>query len=154
MLSVPDFLATLVTEAVVHHLDLIVELPDAPSPRPPAVEVAVSTMDGLLSDEAVRPGDWSDTEHLLKAQRPDPALRPRPAGTRRGRRLVSPARLAPAGSDHSAGSAGLSPLGWAPAGSDRHVDEAGEVELGGDRHRVGRTVPVLGHDEVRFAGPG
>lgn len=67
VLSVPDFLATLVTEAVVHHLDLIVELPDAPLPGQSAVEVAVSTMDGLLSDEAVRPGDWSDVEHLLKA---------------------------------------------------------------------------------------
>ncbi|MGI5212643.1 maleylpyruvate isomerase N-terminal domain-containing protein [Plantactinospora sp. CA-290183] len=67
VLSVLDFLATLVTEAVVHHLDLAVELPDAPVPDQAAVDVAVGTVDGLLSDEAVRPTDWSDLDYLLKA---------------------------------------------------------------------------------------
>ncbi|MEH1164938.1 maleylpyruvate isomerase N-terminal domain-containing protein [Micromonospora sp. CPCC 205539] len=67
VLRVPDFLATLTTEAVVHHLDLTPELPDAPPPGPLAVRVAVATMDGLLSDEAVRPGAWDDQEFLLKA---------------------------------------------------------------------------------------
>ncbi|MFC4018537.1 maleylpyruvate isomerase N-terminal domain-containing protein [Micromonospora sp. GCM10011542] len=67
VLRVPDFLATLTTEAVVHHLDLVPELPDAPPPGPLAVRVAVSTMNGLLSDEAVRPASWDDHEFLLKA---------------------------------------------------------------------------------------
>ncbi|WP_433127916.1 maleylpyruvate isomerase N-terminal domain-containing protein [Micromonospora sp. CA-240977] len=67
VLRVPDFLATLTTEAVVHHLDLTLELPDAPPPGPLAVRVAVATMDGLLSDDAVRPAAWDDNEFLLKA---------------------------------------------------------------------------------------
>ncbi|MEO3745938.1 maleylpyruvate isomerase N-terminal domain-containing protein [Plantactinospora sp. B5E13] len=67
VLAVPEFLATLVTEAVVHHLDLTVDLPDPPEPEPTAVEIAVATLDGLLSDDAVRPADWSDRDYLLKA---------------------------------------------------------------------------------------
>jgi uncharacterized protein (TIGR03083 family) len=67
VLRVPDFVATLTTEAVVHHLDLMPELPAAPPPGPLAVRVAVFTMDGLLSDEAVRPAGWDDQEFLLKA---------------------------------------------------------------------------------------
>ena len=74
MLSVPDFVATLVTEAVVHHLDLSVDLPSAPPPTRPRA-VAVSTMDGLLSDEVVRPTDWSDANFLLKPA--DGTLEPR-----------------------------------------------------------------------------
>ncbi|MFI6264398.1 maleylpyruvate isomerase N-terminal domain-containing protein [Micromonospora sp. NPDC051006] len=67
VLRVPDFLATLTTEAVIHHLDLVLDLPDAPPPGPLATRVAVATMDGLLSDEAVRPASWDDHEFLLKA---------------------------------------------------------------------------------------
>ncbi|MEU4472504.1 maleylpyruvate isomerase N-terminal domain-containing protein [Micromonospora sp. NPDC023888] len=67
VLRVPDFLATLTTEAVVHHLDLAVDLPDAPPPGPLAVRVAVATMDGLLSDDTVRPTAWDDHDFLLKA---------------------------------------------------------------------------------------
>ncbi|MDG4761203.1 maleylpyruvate isomerase N-terminal domain-containing protein [Micromonospora sp. WMMD710] len=67
VLRVPDFLATLTTEAVVHHLDLTPDLPDAPPPGPLAVRVAVATMDGLLSDDTVRPAAWDDHEFLLKA---------------------------------------------------------------------------------------
>ncbi|MEV4654525.1 maleylpyruvate isomerase N-terminal domain-containing protein [Micromonospora sp. NPDC049301] len=67
VLRVPDLLATLTTEAVVHHLDLTPELPDAPAPGPLAVRVAVATMDGLMSDDAVRPTGWDDHEFLLKA---------------------------------------------------------------------------------------
>ncbi|TDC80138.1 hypothetical protein E1193_18035 [Micromonospora sp. KC606] len=67
MLRVPDLLATLTTETAVHHLDLVVDLPDAPPPGPLATAVAVATMDGLLSDEAVRPAAWSDGDYLLKA---------------------------------------------------------------------------------------
>ncbi|MET8353520.1 maleylpyruvate isomerase N-terminal domain-containing protein [Micromonospora sp. NPDC005206] len=67
VLRVPDFLATLTTEAVVHHLDLTLELPDAPPPGPLAVRVAVATMDGLMSDDTVRPTAWDDHDFLLKA---------------------------------------------------------------------------------------
>ncbi|SCE87220.1 TIGR03083 family protein [Micromonospora coriariae] len=67
VLRVPDFLATLTTEAVVHHLDLTLELPDAPPPGRLAVRVAVATMDGLMSDDTVRPTAWDDEEFLLKA---------------------------------------------------------------------------------------
>jgi hypothetical protein len=37
VLAVPDFLTTLVTEAVIHHLDMTVELRSAPSPGPQAI---------------------------------------------------------------------------------------------------------------------
>ncbi|MFG1778889.1 maleylpyruvate isomerase N-terminal domain-containing protein [Micromonospora sp. NPDC049048] len=67
VLRVPDLLATLTTEAVVHHLDLVLDLPGAPLPGALATGVAVTTMDGLLSDDAVRPAAWSDAEYLLKA---------------------------------------------------------------------------------------
>jgi hypothetical protein len=64
VLRIPDFLAT---EAAIHHLDLVVDLPDAPPPGPLATAVAVATMDGLLSDETVRPAAWSDGDYPLKA---------------------------------------------------------------------------------------
>ncbi|MEH0973431.1 maleylpyruvate isomerase N-terminal domain-containing protein [Micromonospora sp. CPCC 205546] len=67
VLRLPDLLATLTTEAVVHHLDLVLDLPDAPLPGTLATGVAVATMDGLLSDDAVRPAAWSDADYLLKA---------------------------------------------------------------------------------------
>ncbi|MER7459070.1 maleylpyruvate isomerase N-terminal domain-containing protein [Micromonospora sp. NPDC126480] len=67
VLRVADLLATLTTEAVVHHLDLVVDLPDVPAPGAAATRVAVATMDGLLSDDAVRPAGWDDHEYLLKA---------------------------------------------------------------------------------------
>jgi hypothetical protein len=65
VLAVPDFVATLVTEAVVHHLDMIVSLPDAPEPSLAAVEIAVSTMDGLAGPAGL-PASWSQREALLK----------------------------------------------------------------------------------------
>ena len=67
VLTVADFIATLVTEAVIHHLDMLVDLTDAAVPAPEAVDIAVSTMDGLMSDDAVRPASWSPTDYLLKA---------------------------------------------------------------------------------------
>ncbi|KWV34485.1 maleylpyruvate isomerase N-terminal domain-containing protein [Micromonospora rifamycinica] len=72
VLRVSDFLATLTTEAIVHHLDLVPHLPDAPPPGPSAVQVAVATMNGLLSDDAVRPADWDDLTYLLKATGREP----------------------------------------------------------------------------------
>jgi uncharacterized protein (TIGR03083 family) len=65
VLPVPDFMATLVTEAVIHHLDMIVSLPDAPEPQPEAVAVALSTMDGLAGADGL-PVHWSEREALLK----------------------------------------------------------------------------------------
>jgi len=78
VLSVADLVATLITETVVHHLDLSVDLrsPAPPPPPPAALAVAVSTMDGLLSDEAVRPTSWSPTEYVLKGSGREP-LTPR-----------------------------------------------------------------------------
>lgn len=71
VLTVPDFLATLVTEAVVHHLDLVVSLPDAPEPAPEAMEVAGQTLVGLAAThDPGTPGlleGWSGTEAILKA---------------------------------------------------------------------------------------
>jgi hypothetical protein len=65
ILAVPDLLATLATEAVVHHLDMTVELHRAPAPHPEAMIVATRTLDGLLG--APRPERWSPEEYLLKA---------------------------------------------------------------------------------------
>ena len=65
VLPVPDFIATLVTEAVIHHLDLIVSLPDAPEPSPEAAEIALSTLEGLAGSEGL-PAHWSEREALLK----------------------------------------------------------------------------------------
>ena len=65
VLTVPDFVATLVTEAVIHHLDMIVSLPDAPEPVPDAVAVALSTLDGLTGADGL-PVHWSEREALLK----------------------------------------------------------------------------------------
>ena len=65
VLAVPDFVATLVTEAVIHHLDLIVSLPDAPEPSLAAAEVALSTVEGLAGSEGL-PAYWSEREALLK----------------------------------------------------------------------------------------
>jgi Mycothiol maleylpyruvate isomerase N-terminal domain len=65
VLTVADFLTTLVTEAVVHHLDMTVELPGSPPPQRDAVGVALCTMDGLL--DGGRPGLWMPEDYLLKA---------------------------------------------------------------------------------------
>jgi hypothetical protein len=66
VLTVPDFLATLVTEAVIHHLDLIASLPDAPEPPPAAVTIALDTLEGLAAPDGLPP-HWGEREALLKA---------------------------------------------------------------------------------------
>jgi hypothetical protein len=66
VLAVPDFLATLVTEAVIHHLDMTVHLRTAPGPDQRAVAVASATLDGLLGPGVTRPGEWTADEYLLK----------------------------------------------------------------------------------------
>ncbi len=65
VLAVPDFLATLVTEAAIHHLDLVVSLPGAPGPPAEAVAIAVSTLAGLAGAEGL-PAGWSPVEALRK----------------------------------------------------------------------------------------
>ncbi len=65
MLAVPDFLATLVTEAVIHHLDLVAELPGAPDPAAEAVRIAVATLAGLAGPAGL-PAHWSPLETLRK----------------------------------------------------------------------------------------
>lgn len=64
VLAVPDFVATLVTEAAVHHLDMTVELPDASPPPAAALAVVRRTLDGLL--DASRPTHWDDAAYALK----------------------------------------------------------------------------------------
>jgi uncharacterized protein (TIGR03083 family) len=65
VLSTPDFIATLVVEATIHHLDLVANL-DTPS-RPPAAALVITstTLDGLL--QAPRPDGWDEIAYLLKA---------------------------------------------------------------------------------------
>lgn len=65
VLTVPDFVATLVTEAVIHHLDLIAHLPGAPGPAPQPTAVAVATVRGLAAPHALPP-HWGAREILLK----------------------------------------------------------------------------------------
>jgi uncharacterized protein (TIGR03083 family) len=65
VLAVPDFLATLVTEAAIHHLDLVVSLPDAGDPAPDVIALALATLDGLAAPDGL-PAHWSEREALLK----------------------------------------------------------------------------------------
>jgi hypothetical protein len=60
---VADFIATLVVEATVHHLDLTID----PEPRPAqrAVALTVKTLDGLLGEP--RPEWWDDLTFIRKA---------------------------------------------------------------------------------------
>jgi hypothetical protein len=67
VLAVPDFLATLATEAAIHHLDMIVNLPDAPAPHTAALAIAAATLDGLAGSAALKPAAWTTEEYILKA---------------------------------------------------------------------------------------
>ena len=66
VLTVPDFVATLIAEAVIHHFDLIVSLPGAPEPAPEPVSVTLSTVAGLAGPEGL-PDRWTHREAILKA---------------------------------------------------------------------------------------
>lgn len=63
VLSVPDFVDTLVVEATVHQLDLTREL-TAPAPSAQALARVRRVLTGLLGAEL--PAAWSDTEAALK----------------------------------------------------------------------------------------
>jgi uncharacterized protein (TIGR03083 family) len=65
VLNIADFIATLVVEATIHHLDLVANLAETRPPAPPAVHITTMTIDGLL--KAPRPLDWSDETYILKA---------------------------------------------------------------------------------------
>jgi hypothetical protein len=65
VLTVADLVSTLVVEAVVHHLDLTVELPDAPAPAPAALAHARGVFDAMLGTAA--PGDWPAADYVLAA---------------------------------------------------------------------------------------
>jgi Mycothiol maleylpyruvate isomerase N-terminal domain len=64
VIEMGDFLATWVVEAAVHHLDLTLELPDAPPPVPASLRVTCETLDALLGGPVQ--GDWDDTTYALK----------------------------------------------------------------------------------------
>jgi hypothetical protein len=57
VLTVRDLVATLVVEAALHHLDLVVEL-DHPGPAPLPLSFVRSTLDGLLGYPS--PPEWDD----------------------------------------------------------------------------------------------
>jgi uncharacterized protein (TIGR03083 family) len=63
-LRVADFVATLATEAAIHHLDLLAALPDAPAPPAAPLRLVRRTLDGLLG--ASVPAAWDDVEYAIK----------------------------------------------------------------------------------------
>lgn len=63
-LSVPDFLDTLTTEAVIHHLDLTQDLPAPPEPRANPTAVTLATLESLAA--APLPSSWPAPEKILK----------------------------------------------------------------------------------------
>jgi hypothetical protein len=65
VLPVGDFLATWVVEAAVHHLDLVLELPDAPPPATASLQITRATLDALLGQPV--PVPWDDATYALKA---------------------------------------------------------------------------------------
>jgi hypothetical protein len=65
VLTTADFVATLVVEAAVHHLDLIANLEDKPAPDPLALSLTRKTLDGLLGHSP--PSAWDDVTYILKA---------------------------------------------------------------------------------------
>jgi uncharacterized protein (TIGR03083 family) len=66
VLRATDLVATLVLEATVHHLDLTVDLPDAPEPDPEGLRVTARTLDGLFGPEAWDVITWDTTTYVLK----------------------------------------------------------------------------------------
>jgi uncharacterized protein (TIGR03083 family) len=62
-LTVDDLVSTLVVEAVVHHLDLTVELPDAPAPADEALAHVRAVFDAMLDGAA--PAQWPTVDYVL-----------------------------------------------------------------------------------------
>jgi hypothetical protein len=76
VLSVPDFVATLVVEAAIHHLDLVVDLPSSEAPEGLPLRFVRATVEGLL--ERPLPSTWDDVAVALRATGREPI----PAGDR------------------------------------------------------------------------
>jgi hypothetical protein len=70
VLTVADLCRTLVTEAVIHHLDLVVDLPHAPLPANAPLAVTRQTLDGLWGRSAST--GWDDVGYVLKATGREP----------------------------------------------------------------------------------
>jgi hypothetical protein len=66
-----DFLTMWAVEFCVHHLDLLVGVPERPGPPPSAVKIAVSTIDGLLGG-LQRPARWDELTYLRRATGREP----------------------------------------------------------------------------------
>jgi len=58
------FLAIWAVEAAIHHLDVTVELPEAPPPPPASLAVTRETLDALLGER--EPVGWDDQTYALK----------------------------------------------------------------------------------------
>ncbi|MEV6282424.1 maleylpyruvate isomerase family mycothiol-dependent enzyme [Kribbella sp. NPDC051770] len=72
VLAAKDFVATLVLEATVHHLDLTVDLDGAPEPDPEGLQVTARTLDGLFGPEAWDVIGWDTTTYVLKGTGREP----------------------------------------------------------------------------------
>jgi Mycothiol maleylpyruvate isomerase N-terminal domain len=70
VLTVPDFIKTLIVEAVIHYLDLVVDLPRVEAPDAAALSVVRATLDGLLGQPP--PPQWDDATYALKATGREP----------------------------------------------------------------------------------
>ena len=62
--EVDDFLAMWVVEFALHHLDLLVAVPDRPGPPDDALELAATTLDAVIGGE--RPAFWDRSTYVLK----------------------------------------------------------------------------------------
>ena len=74
VLSIPDFVLTLVAEATIHHLDLVVNLPAAPSPAAGNLRLVRRTLTALatgaggqLAEPDLARTGWDDATLALKA---------------------------------------------------------------------------------------
>ena len=65
VLTVADLVSTLVVEAVLHHLDIVVDLPDATQPSAAVLAHARTVFDGILCTPA--PAGWDSVDYALAA---------------------------------------------------------------------------------------
>jgi uncharacterized protein (TIGR03083 family) len=88
VLTAGDLMLTLAVEATVHHLDLVVDLPEAPGPSAAGLAAVRATLDGLLGGprpaglegRALRPrGHRTHTAHRARTARPRRGRGPLPA---------------------------------------------------------------------------
>ena len=84
VLTATDLLSTLVVEAVVHHLDLTVDLPAAPPPDDEVLAHTRAVLDAMLG--APSPSGWATVDYVLAATgRTDPATLHPPSPEHTGR---------------------------------------------------------------------